>query len=190
MEPSALTLLARHGATRANEAGVRIGLSDEPLSARGRAQARSLASAMRATPVHAVWTSPLARARQTAEIVARACGLPVHESHDLREMDYGPLEGLSEEEIARRFPEERRAWSGEPTLAPPGAESIAAVRDRVVRAIERIRAGQAALVVTHLVPLRVAHAHYGGVPIPLTPSVVAAEHCVLHRLSTRGLERL
>src|SRR5690606_2157331 len=100
------------------------------------------------------------------------------------------LEGLSEDEIARRFPEERRAWSGEPAVAPPGAESIAAVQARVVRAIEHIRGGTAALVITHLVPLRVAHAHYGGVPIPLTPSIVRAEHCVLHRLSARGLERV
>lgn len=169
---------------------MRIGRSDEPLSAQGIAQARALAAQVRATAVRAVWTSPLARARQTAQIVARACALPLHESHDLREMDYGPLEGLSEEEIARRFPEERRAWSGEPSIAPPGAESIASVSARVVRAIERIRAGDPALVITHLVPLRLAHAHYGGVPIPLAPSAVRAEHCALLRLSTRGLERV
>jgi probable phosphoglycerate mutase len=187
---TSLTLLARHGATRANEAGVRIGLADEPLTARGLAQARALAAAMRATSVGGVWTSPLARARQTAEIVARACGLPLYESADLREMDYGPLEGLREDEIARRFPEERRAWSGEPSIAPPGAEPIAAVQARVVRAIERVRESRAALVITHLVPLRLAHAHYGGVPIPLTPGIIRADHCVLHRLSERGLERV
>ncbi|HEY8430447.1 MAG TPA: histidine phosphatase family protein [Sandaracinaceae bacterium] len=179
--------LARHGATRANERGVRIGRSPEALSVRGIAQAEALARAVQRTEVRVIWASPLVRARQTAEIVGRACGLAVHTSDDLCEMDYGPLEGLTEPEIALRHPEEERAWSGELHVAPRGAEPLASVAERVVRAIERIRADGVALIVTHLTPLRLAFAHYGRVPIPHAPRFFP-ENGALYRLSARGLE--
>lgn len=180
-------LLARHGATEANLEGIRIGLSAVPLAPRGRAQAERLAERVRAMPLEAVWTSPLVRACETAEIVAARCDLPLRISAELREMDVGPLEGLREEEIARRFPEEKRAWSGEPTVAPPGAESLAVVAERVVTALERIRTKEFALCITHLTPMRLAWAHYGRHPIGVAPSFFP-DHCALHALGPKGLE--
>lgn len=183
-----LVFLARHGATRANDEGVRIGLSPEPLSARGVAQARELAAEVRCMPIRVIWTSPLVRARQTAEIVARLVELPVRASHDLREMDYGPLEGLTETEIAERYPEERHAWWSDAPMAALGVEPIASVRARVLRAIERIAASDVALLITHLTPMRVALAQYGGCPPALAPRFLP-DPCALYRLSSRGLER-
>jgi probable phosphoglycerate mutase len=180
--------LARHGATCSNEAGLRIGRSPEPLSPRGVAQARALAAIVARTSVRVVWTSPVVRARQTAGIVARTCGLALETCDDLGEMDFGPLEGLREDEIAARFPEEKRAWSGEPTVAPRGCETIAEVDARVAKALETIGAHEDdALIVTHLVPLRLVHARAAGLPIPCAPSFYP-EHATLYRPTPRGLE--
>ncbi len=178
--------LVRHGVTRANEQGIRLGHMPEPLSIRGRRQALELARRAAALPLVAIWTSPLARARQTAAIIARERAVPSRVSAGLAEMDYGPMEGLYEDAIARRFPEEKRAWSGEPTIAPPGAEPLARVVARVIDAIERIRGAESALVVTHLTPMRIVWAHYGGHALTEAPSFFPG-HCVIHRLSPRGL---
>jgi|SRR5690606_15544072 len=189
MDPEAQSrplFLARHGATAANLEGIRIGLSPLPLAPRGRAQATQLAERARRLPLDAIWTSPLVRARETAEIIAARCELPVRVADELREMDVGPLEGLREDEIARRFPEEKRAWSGEPALAPRGVEPLTDVVERVVSALERIRHLELALCVTHLTPMRLAWAHYGAHPISAAPSFFPA-HCVLHRLGANGV---
>ncbi len=182
-----LVFLVRHGATRANVQGVRLGHMPERLSLLGRRQARELGRRTTGLPLAAIWTSPLLRARQTADIVARERTLPIRVCDELAEMDYGPMEGLYEDEIARRFPEEKRAWSGEPTVAPPGAETLASVIARVVDALERIRRTENALVVTHLTPMRVAWAHYGGHALSEAVSFHPG-HAVVHRLEAEGLE--
>lgn len=156
--------LARHGLTRGNAEGVRLGSLDPPLLPEGREQARALAERVRTLGVEAVWCSPLARARGTAEIVADRLGLPLHVDADLREMALGPWEGLREDEIARRFPEEHRIWQTEPaSLRLPGHETFAALETRVARAVERIlRAHRPALAVTHLAAMRAAWVHFSG----------------------------
>ncbi len=174
--------VVRHGATRANERGVRLGRAPEPLSAAGRAQALELARRCARLTLAVIWTSPLARAIETSEIVARELGLPIRTCDALAEMDYGPMEGLAEDEIARRFPEEKRAWSGEPSIAPRGAEPLSAVEQRTIVAFERLHAIERALVVTHLTPMRVAWAHYLARPLSEAPSFFPA-HCVVHRLA-------
>ena len=65
-------LLARHGETADNANGLILGRHDPPLSEAGRGQAEALATRARRAGVVTVWTSPLARARQTASVVAAA----------------------------------------------------------------------------------------------------------------------
>lgn len=184
--------LVRHGVTQGNVDGVREGLEEEPLLPEGREQARRLAERVRALPVQEVWTSPLPRARQTAEIVAEACDLPLYVDADLRELDAGPWQGLTSEEIADRYPEPYRRWEEDPAAFQlPGRETLGEVQRRVVAALERIRArGRCALVVTHTAPIRLARVHYAGEHLNCFATFLP-EHCTLLRLGgPEGQERL
>lgn len=156
---------ARHGVTQANLDGVHAGAQPIPLLEEGREQARRLAERVCALGIDEVWTSPLARARETAGIVAARCGVPLREDPDLRELEVGPWEGLSDEQIRQRYPEEFGRWQADPAGFDglPGRETLQAARRRVVAAVERIAArGVRALVVSHSEPIRLLRVHYAG----------------------------
>lgn len=149
--------LIRHGETPGTPEGRLLGSTDQPLSAHGSLQVRRLAqflSSRRAVRESGAWcvASPLLRARQTAEAVAGALGLPVNTDPDLREMDFGAWEGLTSEEVEARFPGAQSVWlSPEDDTAFPGGESLQQFDERVARARERIlgRPEDVAMVFTH-----------------------------------------
>ena len=154
-------LLVRHGETDWNAARRWQGHADVPLNARGLEQARTLAEQLMAEPVDAIYASDLSRARDTAAVVGERLGVSVVVDADLREIDVGPIEGLTAEE-ARGFD----GWQGEPREAH-------AVR--VLRAVHRIAArhpGERVLVVTHGGSLRRVHEHLGLESGPF-------EHCAV-----------
>jgi len=148
-------LLARHGLTVANQQHRYIGVSDPPLSDEGLAQAEALAVRLAWEGLTALYSSPLRRALQTAEVIARACGLKAQVEPDLREMDFGCWEGLTRAEIVERYPEQMRAWKMDPTAepAPHGGESLAQMARRAKAAYDRILArhgdGETVLIVAH-----------------------------------------
>ena len=143
-------LLARHGETDWNREGRWQGWADPPLNATGRAQARTLAAELRATPFDAVYSSDLRRASETAEIVAAPDGVPVVLDPDLREIDIGSWSGLTRAEIGERFPDGSR---------PDGEtheQQARRVRTAVVR-IARGHPGGRVLVVGHGGTIRSIH---------------------------------
>ena len=170
-------LLVRHGAT-AHTAERRFsgctGQNPE-LSAIGREQARRLAAELRrryAEPsgarVAAVVCSPVRRARETAEAVAEALGLPLEVDDDLREIDFGDWEGRTVEDVQARYPGELAAWRADATLRTPGGESVADVARRVRTAIRRLSErhhGATALAVSHLYPVRLSVLDTLGAPL-------------------------
>lgn len=85
--------LVRHGTTEWMEQGRLHGISDSPLSERGRQEAQLAAARLAGQPFDAFYTSPLGRARQTAEIIGRAVGLDPIPLEGLRELNFGWLEG-------------------------------------------------------------------------------------------------
>jgi broad specificity phosphatase PhoE len=91
-------ILVRHGETDWNAAGRLQGHTDRPLSDYGREQARRLAKELAGEEFDAIYASDLARARETAEIVAAQRHLPVILDPDLREKDWGNWEGLTSTE--------------------------------------------------------------------------------------------
>ncbi|MDP2624329.1 MAG: histidine phosphatase family protein, partial [Actinomycetota bacterium] len=101
---AAAVALIRHAESEANAAGRWHGVSDGPLTARGRDQAAALGA--RYAGVSRVYSSPLERARATAEVFARVHAVPVEVLLELIEVDFGAWEGLTPHEIAERHPED------------------------------------------------------------------------------------
>ncbi len=127
--------LARHAETEWNHVRRVQGVSDIPLNERGMAQASSLGARFAAEPLEAVYASPLARARQTAEAIASVHGLEVQIIEDLSEFDQGDLEGRYLGDIAREYPELLAAFAKEPgEVRIPGGETLAEVQTRAWRA--------------------------------------------------------
>ncbi|MDA0634964.1 bifunctional RNase H/acid phosphatase [Nonomuraea sp. MCN248] len=152
-------VLLRHGETPLSAERRFSGLGDPELTADGLAQAAAAATRLSRDPyrLDAVVTSPLTRARQTAEAVAQRAGLPVETDEDLRETDFGAWEGHTFTEIQRRWPAELAAWLADPDVAPPGGESFTAVADRVTRARGRLLdryEGRTVLLVSHVTPIK------------------------------------
>ncbi|WP_062353382.1 bifunctional RNase H/acid phosphatase [Herbidospora yilanensis] len=150
-------VLLRHGQTPLSVEKRFSGLGDPALTELGEAQAEKAAARLAGAKLDAIVSSPLARARQTAEAVAEATGLPVHVDDDLREIDFGAWEGRTFAEIRDRWPHEMNAWLADPAVAPPGGESFQSAGHRVRRARERILAGhpgETVLVVSHVTPIK------------------------------------
>lgn len=147
-------LLIRHGQSTWNATDRWQGHADPPLSELGRAQAEHAAGKLAGAGLASVVSSDLARARQTAEILAGALGLgPVAIDPLLRERDVGEWEGLTRAEIEVRFPDLLAAWTDGLLDAPPGGESHDTMARRATAALTALAAGRGAgervLVVTH-----------------------------------------
>jgi broad specificity phosphatase PhoE len=128
--------LVRHGETEWNREEVFRGRMDVPLNDRGCQQAEAAGRRLAGTRLAAVCTSPLSRARETAEVIARACGLEVCVDEAFVDMDFGDWQGLRLTEVEKRFPELYQTWRIAPAEARiPGAESLVEVKKRAVAAI-------------------------------------------------------
>jgi alpha-ribazole phosphatase/probable phosphoglycerate mutase len=133
-------VLVRHTETEESARGRCYGRLDVGLSPRGLRQAKALADALAGLPLAAVYSSPLARALDTARSLAAARALEPTVLEALAELDFGDLEGLTYDEIGAERPELFRAWMDEPALVRfPGGESLADLRARVLPALEQIR---------------------------------------------------
>ncbi|MCS3917997.1 histidine phosphatase family protein [Fervidibacter sacchari] len=136
--------LVRHGQTVWNEEGRLCGSSDVPLSDEGLAQARKLAARLKDIDITAIYSSPLLRARQTAEAIAACHCVEVKVEPDLREIDYGDWEGLKVVDAAERFPELEKLRREDPMrFAAPNGEPMQLFAERVISAIQRIAASHA-----------------------------------------------
>jgi alpha-ribazole phosphatase len=125
-------LLVRHGETEMNSSLRYWGRTDVALGAVGKEQAERLCKRLSREKIDTVYSSDLARAMTTARIIASAHNPEVTPCPDIREINYGRLEGLTFEEIDRQYPEIARLWiERSPDIAYPGGESIAAMDWRV-----------------------------------------------------------
>jgi len=130
----------RHGRSTWNAEHRIQGRADPPLDEVGREQARRLAERLRGgKPLAALYASSLQRARETADIVGEALGLPVIADERLREHDVGDLAGLSWAQIEEQFPGVARRWAeADESLELPGAEPRAQFRAQVAAVVEEI----------------------------------------------------
>jgi len=124
-------LVIRHGQTEWSKAGKHTGRTDVPLTEQGRQEARDAARTLAGWRLTRAYSSPLGRARETAEIVGPPCGFQIDD--DLVEWDYGDHEGHTTPEARRRTP----GWSVW-THAMTGGESVEQVGARTDRFLARV----------------------------------------------------
>ncbi len=132
-------ILVRHGETDLNRGGRILGLTDAPLNATGRAQARAVADPLAAELPFKMYTSPLARALETAQIVADALDVTPAPNSGLQEADAGDLDGLKASEARLRYPDFASRWDRDAATARmPGGESLIQVQERAWRAVTQL----------------------------------------------------
>lgn len=161
-----MLILVRHGRTPANAAGLLQGRLDQPLDELGERQAVAVADFVRRSVdrVDAVVSSPLARARQTAD----AFGLPVEVDDRWLELAYGKYEGVPHADVPS---EVWNLWRADPLFVPEGGESLAALDVRVRSAchdlVDRSREDHV-VVVSHVSPMKSAVAWALGVDLGIS----------------------
>lgn len=155
--PPTTTWLLRHGQTVLSVEKRFSGVGDQELTEVGRAQAAAAARRVTTLGAVVVVTSPVRRARQTAEAVAAAAGLELVVEDGFRETDFGDWEGYTFGEVRQQWPRELDAWLADTAVAPPYGESFDATATRVRQARDRVirtHPGKTVVVVSHVTPIK------------------------------------
>ncbi|HKW21841.1 MAG TPA: histidine phosphatase family protein [Ktedonobacterales bacterium] len=161
-------ILARHGEAEGSREFRFNGSSDVPLTSHGMEQARLLADALYPLAPVAIYSSPLARARATAEAIATRVNLTVEIQPGLREQSYGSWERLTADEARQRDPKRFAAWSTGQRIAPPAGETLSAVRQRVVACVCELaerHGGETVVLVAHVGPIKALLCTALGLPL-------------------------
>lgn len=161
-------LLVRHGQTEENNQGRIQGQLDVPLNDQGREQAGLLRDRLAQMNITGAYASPLARARETAEIVLEPHGVEPTLDPRLMEFSYGVWQGMTWAEVQTRYPLAFAEWAVDRERAPEGAETVHQVKSRVHQLQGEIRSTHrdgTVLVVTHGGPLRLMLCCAFGIPV-------------------------
>lgn len=154
----------RHGATAANLENRFAGRTEAGLHSEGIAQIEQVGERLRTAGITGIFCGPLARTRQSAELLAGQLGATVAVEPDLTEILIPHWDGLTKDAIRARFGPQYPTWLNTPHLfSLPGCETLAAVQARAVTTVERLLAAQQGrniLVVSHLIVLRCLVLHY------------------------------
>ncbi len=183
-------VLWRHGRTEWNAVGRAQGHADVSLDDVGRAQAERTAPLLASYSPGFVWSSDLARARETAgALIALLPSMELVLDARLREYDVGIRQGLTFPEFAERHPQlYQRFMAGESLL--PGAETTDQVSKRMLdvlsEAADAVQLGQTGIVVGHGASLRVGLLAFLGVPEHLSEVLAGMENCAWAVLQLRG----
>ena len=150
-------ILVRHGETRWNKERRIVGHTEIELNGVGRRQALQLARVLSGETVSAIYCSPLRRARQTAEEIARMHHLEVIIEDNLKEFDAGDMNGMTILEVSERYGDFFDRWmEGTPGLRMPGGESISDLKHRAWPTVERIiqnHYDETVIVVSHTITI-------------------------------------
>ncbi len=159
-------LFIRHGQTTWNvEHRLPGQLPGVALNETGRQQADRLADALTVLPISAIISSPLERARDTAEIIAQPHKLDIQFEPDLMDIELGRWSGLNFDELSKND-HDWKAFVRDPSVGPEGVETFPQVQHRAVAAVERWRKqesiGAYPAFVAHADVVKLLIAHYTG----------------------------
>lgn len=187
MRPVTTLLLVRHGETDWNREGRWQGHSDTRLNELGREQAARLAGEL--DGIDAIYSSDLARARETADVVGRRLGLDVRVDQRLRERSFGAWEGKTGAEIEAEFRDAHDRWRAGEGLGADNAEPFADFAARVQSFLEEVlvrHPEETVLVVAHGGSIRVIHALAGGLDyVRDHRSIPGVPNCTVTRYAAR-----
>ncbi|PIE53915.1 MAG: hypothetical protein CSA35_08910 [Dethiosulfovibrio peptidovorans] len=172
-------LLIRH-AKPAVASGILYGSTDIPLSPEGVQEAKNLAPILGNLDVHQVLSSPLRRARSTAE----ATGLPPETIPGFREIHLGTWEMISSQDLKQHDPQAfQDRWKHLETFRPPGGESFQDLADRTIPALRQLVSSSDGVLVVfgHLGVFRAVLWRELNIPLKTTFSI-AQDHCGIHVL--------
>ena len=171
-------ILIRHGETDWNLEGRYQGQADPSLNSKGLEQAKILADALAefTHPLQRIYTSPLKRSSQTAQILSDRLNIPMHLEPRIMEINQGDWQTRLRAEIENLYPDLFRRWETEPwDVTPPRGEHLRDVLKRVLAAIDEIilqHPDETIGIVAHRVPIALIKMRYQG----LEPDIVRTLH--------------
>lgn len=197
-EPGRRLVVLRHGRTAWNAVNRAQGHADVELDGLGHAQAAAVSPYLASLGPVALWTSDLARARQTCGYLEQETGLEATRDARLREFDVGARQGLTMTEFAEKHPEEYASWvRGDSAIRLPGAETDADVAGRLVPALRdclgQLSAGETGVVVTHGACLKIGVVGMLGWPEEVARTLRGIDNCAwvtLEELTMDGRLRM
>ncbi len=159
-------ILVRHGETDWNRVDRIQGWLDIPLNEKGRRQAERLAEELAGMKISAIYSSPLKRAFQTAEIIAEKYHLSVQKVSDFKEINQGKWQGLPVSEAKKKYKNLYQRWLTHPLeVVPPGGESLEEVYQRVKKTCQTLvnnHPQETLCLVTHKVTAALTKCYYLG----------------------------
>ncbi len=172
----------RHGEILSNKEDVYAGWSDEELTPEGEQSARRMGEKLSEVGIEALFSSPIRRAVQTAELINLDLGKELITEPGFKEIKMGPWEGLRIKDIEGLFPEEFELWmtrpgdlviEGRDTLGELQARAVAGVEKVIMKAVGKVKekgkvketGTSVVLVVTHVAIIRVLFLYYNGRPL-------------------------
>lgn len=128
--------IVRHGETNWNLKGKTQGIKNSILTEKGLLQAQLLAMKLKHKNIQDIYSSDLSRAKSTAAIISKVLEIPYSYSKDLKEVNFGKWEGLTNEEIMKKYPNEFERWHSKPhRFWAPEGESLKDAQERIVKFI-------------------------------------------------------
>jgi broad specificity phosphatase PhoE len=148
-------ILIRHGETDWNKEQVFRGRIDVPLNQTGLAQAHAVRETLAEIAIDALYASPLARAFETARVLAEDRNLDITAEEGLSDVDFGLWQGVAKEQVEKNYPDLYSTWLTDPQLVTfPRGETLLKVQKRSMAALERAmdsNRGKTIAVVSHRV---------------------------------------
>jgi broad specificity phosphatase PhoE len=183
-------LIIRHGETAWNRGQIFRGIYDIPLNENGKQQAALAAQSLKNVKIHAAYTSPLSRAKESAEIITKSFGISPVIHNGFIDMDYGEWTGKENSEVAKLWPDEHAAWIKNPhTVKPPGGTTLKEIFNNSFTAMEELakkHSGETIAIFSHRVVNKVLIIGALSLGLERFPFIIQGNCCInqIERISS------